>query len=102
MDRIPVMCGYRCVELAGPARVQQLAKAPNAQMIRRHSDRKLVEVQLHEAGDDHARPRRKGNPLRYSHNSETRDNVQNVWALKRIPNEARPVFTEVLTSCRAA
>jgi hypothetical protein len=93
------MRGERCLELADGARVARLAKAPNAELVWRHRDGKLVEIQLHEAGDDSRKRGRAGNPLRYSHDHETADNPENVWTLREIPSEARRVFTAVLLDC---
>jgi hypothetical protein len=90
------MCGERCLELADGARVARLARAANAELVRRRRDGKLVEIQLHEAGDDSAKRARLGNPRRYSHDHETDDNPENVWTLREIPSKARPVFLTVV------
>jgi endonuclease V-like protein UPF0215 family len=97
--RIPVMAGPRCIELADKARVRRLIQAPNVVVIRRKKDRRIVEIQLQEYGDDSRVPTRLGNPLAYSHKSETQDNVANVWALKRIPQQAATIFSAVLDEC---
>jgi hypothetical protein len=102
MDRVPVMSGLRCLELADPSRVRCLAKAPNTKVIRRHRDRLVVEIQIHETADDSDIPARSGNPLRYSHDNETGTNPPRVWTLKRIPRAARPAFTAVLQECHRA
>jgi len=99
MERVPVMCGLRCVELADAARVKRLASAPNAKAIRRHRDGKLVEIQLRAEGDDSHRAGRTGNPLSYSYDSETEENPATVWTLKRIPSGARAVFRAVVEEC---
>jgi hypothetical protein len=83
-ELVPVMCGLKCVELAGPARVARLERAPNARVIRRHRDGRAVEVQLCSVGDDSARPPRRGNPRRYSHDRDTPENPLHVWTLKRV------------------
>lgn len=96
------MCGLRCLELADGARVARLARAPNAELVRRRRDGKLVEIQLHEAGDDSGKRGRAGNPRRYSHDHETEDNPENVWTLRQIPSQARPVFRAVIEDCMNA
>jgi hypothetical protein len=93
------MCGLRCVEKAGPARVAQLAKAPNAVLVRQRRDKKLVEIQLYDVGDDSRKRGQAGNPQRYSHDHETAENPPNVWTLRRIATEARPVFGAVVHDC---
>lgn len=98
---VPVMSGCRGLELADPSRVRQLAKAPNARLIRRRRDGKVVEIQLSAAGDDSARPERHTNPRRYSYDHETDENPSGVWTLKHIPTAARPVFRAVLDDCAA-
>jgi hypothetical protein len=101
MERIPVFCGAQCIELADMARVRRLAKASNVELVHRRKDGRLVEIQVHEAGDDSRRDGRTGNPLAYSYDSDTDDNPQNVWALKGIPTAARSVFLAVLDDCAA-
>ena len=100
-DRIPIMCGFFCIELADPSRVKRILQAPNAKAVRRHKDHQVVEIQLREAGDDAKKRFKTGNPLSYSSDRATEDNPQNVWALKDIPTEARPVFLAVLQDCAA-
>ena len=97
--RVPVMSGYRCIELAGPERVRRLAKFANVELIRRRKDKCVVEIQVHPCGDDSQRPARRGNPCKYSHCAETRDNVANVWMLKHLPDGSRSIFQAVVEDC---
>lgn len=99
-NRVPVLAGERCIQLADAARVARLTKHPNVVVIRRRKDRQIVELQIHAVGDDSREPARLGNPLKYSHHGETDTNPSNVWTLKRIPSHARHVFTAVLDECR--
>jgi hypothetical protein len=101
-QRVPVMCGLRCIERADASRVHRLAAAPNAQAIRRRRDGKLVEIQLRAAGDDSNLKGRTGNPRRYSHDLETRDNPARVWALKTIHADAADIFRAVMNDCAKA
>ena len=100
-NRIPLMCEHRCLELAGPARVDQLLKAPNVKAIRRRKDRRIVELQVRPFGDDSIRPERRGNPLKYSSKGETERNPPNCWTLKHLPKDTRSVFRAVTEGCLA-
>ena len=100
-DRVPVMSGTRCIELAGPQRVNRLARSPNVDVIRRRKDCKVVEIQVRDRGDDSRKPAKQGNPLKYSHRGETDSNPTNVWTLKHIPTHTRPIFRAVLDSIAA-
>lgn len=82
-SKIPVHSEFGLLELADTARIRQLERASNAQFIRRHSDGKLMRIMLYSYGEDHAMPRRRGNPQSAVHDSETEQNVQNVWTFKR-------------------
>lgn len=100
-ERVPVMSGFRCLERADAARVARLVRARNVVAIRRHKDGEIVELQVSARGDDSEKRARGGNPLAYSYDGEAEDNPPNVWALKRIPNCARRVFTAVVDDCAA-
>src|SRR5262249_47333592 len=84
-NRIPVMAGPRCVEFAGPARVQKLIGASNVKIIRKRKTGSIVEIQLLEYGDDSRIPSKWGNPQKLSTDYETPDNPHGVWTLKRLP-----------------
>jgi hypothetical protein len=101
MERVPVMCGLECVELADASRVERLRTARNAKLIRRRRDGQVVEIQLREAGDDYKLPARLGNPGRYAYDNETPDNPRGVWTLKRVPRTVRSVFRAVVEGCAA-
>jgi hypothetical protein len=96
------MTGLRCIELAGPQRARRVLGAFNARGVRRRRDRKVVEIQLANHGDDTREPARLGNPQRYSHDSETDTNPANVWTLKRIALRDRAAFQRVVEECIAA
>ena len=99
MERVPVMCGLRCIELADASMAEKLAHAPNARAIRRRRDGVLVEIQMRAAGDDSTRRPCKADPRRYSHNHETAQNPRGVWTLRWISPDVRGVFTTVLDEC---
>jgi len=61
----------------------------------------IVRIILDSAGDDSAERRKRGNPLAYSHKSETETNPENVWTLKRIPSESADIFTAVIDDIAA-
>lgn len=98
--KIPVYCGPRLLEYADEARAMRLARAENAEVVRRRKDKQIMQINLREFGDDSRTPcRPKGNPSAYSHDHETEHNPPKVWTLRRIPDEAGPIFREVVTSC---
>jgi hypothetical protein len=76
------MSGPRCLELAGPQRLLCLIKAPNVEVIRRRKDHKIVELQVHEFGNDSAIPSTGGNASTESYDHETETNPQNCWTLR--------------------
>lgn len=94
------MNGLRCIELADPSRATRLARHANVQTIRRRKDRKIVELQVHEQGDDARLPAHHGNPLAYSYREEVEDHAP-VWALKHLPNHTRRIFCAVVLDCAA-
>jgi hypothetical protein len=96
------MCGARCIELAGPSRVNRLKGHSNVQVIRRRGDRKVVEIQVHDSGDDSRKPAHISNPLAYVFREEVVRGLAPIFVLKHIPTHTRPVFTAVLDSCMAA
>lgn len=99
LERVPVFSGLRCIELADEQRARHLAKAPNAEVIRRHKDRQVVQINLQDQGADKPLPFPRGNPRSYSHNHETSTNPEKVWTMKRLPDSTAPVFDEVVNSC---
>jgi hypothetical protein len=92
------MCGLRCIELADRPRVARLATAPNVTLVRTRAG-EVVRVNIQDFGDAATAVGMHGNSLSYSYNYETEENPKNVWALKRIPTAARPVFVAVLDEC---
>jgi len=100
-ERVPVMNGCRCLELAGPERVKRLAQHPNVELIRRRKTRQVVEIQVHAQGDDSAKAERRGNPLKYSYR-EPLESASPVWTLRHLPDHTRAIFRAVLDDCLAA
>lgn len=88
--RIPVTAGPRLLEMADPARVEVLLRAPNVRPILRHK-RLLVEIQILDYGDSSRVPPKWGKPQKLSTNLEAEDNPANVWKFKRFPDKTRPV-----------
>jgi hypothetical protein len=95
------MCGARVIELAGPQRVNRLARHSNVEVIRRRKDRKVVEMQVRDRGDDSRLPAHTANPLAYVYRDEVVQGLAPIFVLKHIPDHTRPVFTAVLDSCVA-
>jgi hypothetical protein len=95
------MSGAHCIELAGPARVNRLAQHSNVEVIRRRKDRKVVEIQVRDCGNDSRLPAHTSNPLAYVYREEVVNGLAPIFVLKHIPDRARPVFTAVLDSCLA-
>jgi hypothetical protein len=81
--RVPVMCGEACLELAGPERLRYLLKAPNVEVIRRHRDHKIVELQVHDFGIEANEPSTGGNASTESHDHENLQNPPRCWMLRR-------------------
>jgi hypothetical protein len=100
LERVPVMNGLRCIELADPSRARRLAKHANVQTIRRRKDRKIVELQVHNQGDEGGLPAHFGNPLAYSYREEV-DGHAPIWQLKYLPKHTRNVFRAVVLDCAA-
>jgi len=96
-----VRAGPRIIEFADEVRAKRLLRAPNAVPIRRRKNGWLVGIDLVDLGTANEPPRY-GNPLKYSHNSETDKNPAQVWTLKRIPDRAADIFDEVLNGCKRA
>jgi hypothetical protein len=82
--RIKVVAGPRLLELAGPERVRELLKAPNAKPIIRKKTGAIVVIEILPHGDDSRLQSRAGNPQRLSHDSETDENPRGVWAFKEL------------------
>jgi hypothetical protein len=78
------MAGPRCIEFAGPARVQRLVQAANVKIVRKRKTGNIVEIQLLEYGDDSRLPGKWGNPQATSTRAESDDNPPNVWTLKKV------------------
>ena len=98
-NRVPVFCACRILELADPARVRQLAKAPNTELIRKRKTGQIVQVNIFVAGDDSTKPDKHANPRRYSHDHETGDNPRGCWMLKHLPRHTRDVYLQAVTDC---
>jgi len=78
--------------MADPARVRQILKAPNVEVIKRRKDRAIVQINLVAFGDDSKRKARRGNPFAYSYDGESEENPQNCWALKHLPDSTADIF----------
>jgi hypothetical protein len=95
------MAGSRCLELAGPSRVQRLAQHANVEVIRRRKDSKVVEIQVRDRGDDSRLPAHTSNPLAYVYREEVVKGLAPIFVLKHIPTHTRPIFRAVLDSIAA-
>lgn len=96
-NRIPIMTGLRCLELASPERARRVARGANVRVVRRRCDRQVVELQVVEYGNDERLPAKMGNPLAYSHCNDTDVNPAGCWTLKR--QGFRPAFLRVVEDC---
>jgi hypothetical protein len=83
---VRVVSGPRILEFAGPERVRQLLRAPNATAVRKRKTGEVVCVLLEPHGDDSRLHARGGNPQRLSHDCETEDNPPRVWTFKKLPH----------------
>jgi hypothetical protein len=83
-NRVPVTCGPRLIEFAGPERARCLLMAPNARAVFKRKTKALVCIVLEGHGDDSRLHERDGNPQRLSHNHETPENPNRVWTFKRL------------------
>lgn len=99
-EKIPLMNGFRCLELCDPSRAKRLAAHSNVEVIRRRQDHKIVELQVHDEGDDTRLDAHFGNPLAYSYREEVA-NHSPIWQLKYLPNHTRDVFRAVVLDCAA-
>ena len=82
-NRVPVMHGRICLERVGPERLRHLVKAPNVEVIRRHRDHKIVELQVHDFGLEAHVPSTGGNASTESHDHENLQNPPRCWMLRR-------------------
>ena len=89
--RVPVFCGRRCLEWAGPERMRDLLKAKNVEPIHRHKDRKIIELQVQSFSHDEegkplgeGLPSTGGNASTYTHNHETPTNPPRCWTFRRL------------------
>lgn len=80
-DKIPIYSRYG-KELVDPLRAAKLAQAPNAQVVRRRRDGRIVQINLFSFTDDYKLPSRRGNPQSEIHNQETETNPPRVWEFK--------------------
>ena len=78
-----MMAGPRLLEMADPARVQALLRAPNVRVI--------LQPQAHDCGTAGSRfrglfkhPPRWGRPQKLTTNIESTDNPPRVWTFKRL------------------
>jgi hypothetical protein len=99
------------VDRADRPRARRLALAPNATVVRKRvtgaNRRKgqrgeIVRIVLGNLGDDVMLDGRRGNPAKYSFNTETETNPEKVWCLKRIPTSTADLFGAVVNDCIAA
>jgi hypothetical protein len=74
--------------MAGLERVLAPLTAPNAVPVRAHKTKAIAAIQLLPHGDDTRLRPRSGNPQALSHDAETDDNPQGVWAFKKLPPAA--------------
>lgn len=78
------MSGCRLVELAGPERARRLAQAANAEVIRKGKTGRIVEIHLHDHGDDSRRKEIWSDPRKLSIDAETEESPNGVWSLKHL------------------
>ena len=87
------------VDLVDEQKALQLAKAPNATVIRRRKDRRIVEIHLRSLCDESSLPRRMGDPRKYSKHHQTDQNPENVWYLRHLPDETEDLYRLSVTDC---
>jgi hypothetical protein len=92
LTRIPVFANGHVIELADSQRVKRLLEARNARPIHRKKDHRIVEVHLENYGDDRNTDLKHGDPRKYSHNRETKDNPNRCWTLRHLPGHVAPLF----------
>ena len=78
------MAGCRLIEIAGPARALILSRAANAQVVRKHKTREIVEIHLLDYGDESRIKETWSDPRKLSIKAETDDNPAGVWMLKHL------------------
>lgn len=103
-QRVPVFSGPRCLEYADQARLRVLMQAPNIEVVRRHKDKRIVELQMLSMGDESALKDGQGNPRRHSHDHEVdrtdwTGNPNRCWTLKAIRRRDRDVFRRAVLDC---
>lgn len=104
MNAIPVCADdsrgiQRVVELADDIRTRQLAKAPNAAVIRRRKTGEVVRIKLRNFSDDSSLEVHRSNPRRYSHDHETEQNPPRVWTLRKLPSGTRDIYRASVLDC---
>lgn len=101
MMRIRVFAGPRLVEMADAQRARQIAKAPNAEVVRQRKTGNIVRINLANHGDDSAYvpEHPKGNPRRYSHDHGNQETPDGVWTLRRIPARDRALYRQSVADC---
>jgi hypothetical protein len=101
MDGIPVFVGPYRVEYAKGRRLEQLMDAPNAAVVRRRKDGRVMQINLCSFGSDFwFKPfPPKGDPRNYSHDNETKDNPPQVWTLRHLRSQDRSLYRQSLLDC---
>ncbi len=100
--RIPVFSGPRCVELADPARVRVLRRAPNAEFVTRRKDNQVVQINLRQVDDESGLRARSGNPQAYVARIHTEGMPSGIFEFKSIAHQTEPMFRQVQTDCLSA
>lgn len=99
--RIPVRADGVIVERVDHSRALHLAKASNAEVIRKRKTKEIVGINLKSAGDDSGLDRRHNNPRSHSHKNETETNPPNCWTLKRIHSKTADIYGAVVNDLAA-
>ncbi len=84
MKSIRVFCGSYAVDLVDEQHAEHMARGENVTVIRRRRDRKIVQINVENHGECFSMKPQRGNPRRYSHDHETRDNPPRVWTIRRL------------------
>lgn len=74
----------RPVGLIKPAEIRWYETAPNAKLVRRRKDNLVVRINLRSLADNRHEHGHRGDPRKYSHDHETRENPPRVWTMRRL------------------
>src|SRR3954471_20073660 len=81
-ERIPVYSKYG-MQMVDPRRAAWLARAGNAEVVRRRRDHRILRINLRSHVDADLAPGAAGNPQKLTHCAATDTNPAGVWAFKR-------------------